>query len=244
MVIIPAIDLRQGRVVRLLQGEAEKETVYHSDPAAVASDFARQGASRLHVVDLDGAFGGSQKNLESIKRIAKGVDFPLQVGGGVRDLATAETLFSLGVSKVILGTVAVGEPALVKEFLKRFGPARVSVAVDAREGRVAIKGWVESSQRDALEFAMEMEGLGVEEIIYTDIGRDGMLKGPNVEALKRMAGQTTMAVIASGGVSSLEDIRVLSRLAPLGVTGIITGQALYRGKFSVSEAVEALTNPR
>lgn len=240
MNIIPAIDLRGGQVVRLTRGELKEEEVFGQDPAAMARLFAAAGVRRLHVVDLEGAFQGSFKNLDGIKSIAAAVDMQVQVGGGIRTLKAALDLLEAGVSRVILGTAAVEKPALVEDFLQELGPERVLVAVDAREGRVALKGWVESSEWDALEFARRMQGLGVREIIYTDIMRDGTLEGPNLAALERMARGTELSLIASGGVSSLDDLRNLQNLAPLGVTGAIVGRALYAGKFSLAEALAAV----
>ncbi len=235
--IIPAIDLRKGKVVRLVHGDVKKETIYYNNPEEVAKDFARQGASRLHVVDLEGAFRGSVQNMESIKKIASEINFPLQVGGGIRDLKTAENLFSLGVNKVILGTIAVQNPSLVKKFVENFGEDKVIVGIDARKGKVAVKGWVESSERNALDLAQEMESFGVKEIIYTDILKDGTLEGPNLKELENMAINTNLSIIASGGVSSLEDIKDLQKLVTTGITGVITGQALYTGRFTLYQAI-------
>jgi phosphoribosylformimino-5-aminoimidazole carboxamide ribotide isomerase len=186
-------------VVRLVRGELKEERVYHHNPAEIARGFAAAGAVRLHVVDLEGAFQGSQKNLKSIREITAAVDLEVQVGGGVRNLTVARNLFDAGVKRVILGTAVVEEPALAAEFLEEFGPERVIIAVDARDGFVAVKGWVESSGWDALEFAQKMQALGVLEIVYTDISRDGTLKGPNLPSLQRMARETGLSVIASGG---------------------------------------------
>lgn len=240
MEIIPAIDLRQGRVVRLVRGDLKDEQVFGYDPAGTARGFAAAGAARLHVVDLEGAFGGSQKNLDSIKEITAAVDLEVQVGGGVRNLKAAFDLVEAGVKRVILGTAVVEDPGLVQEFLRELGPEKVLVAVDAREGRVALKGWVESSGWDALEFARHMEEAGIREIVYTDILRDGTLTGPNLKALERMARGTTLSVIASGGISSLKDLRDLKELEPLGVSGAIVGRALYQGSFSLEEALGAV----
>ncbi len=239
MEIIPAIDLRGGRVVRLVRGELQAEEVFGLDPAAAAEDFAAAGVKRLHVVDLEGAFSGSFKNLPSIKSIVATVDLEVQVGGGIRTLKAAWGLVEAGVSRVILGTAVVEDPPLAAEFLDELGPERVLVAVDAREGRVALKGWVESSGWDALEFARHMQGLGIKEIIYTDILRDGTLEGPNLEALERMARGTSLSLIASGGVSSLQDLKDLRQLAPFGVSGAIVGRALYAGRFTLAEALAA-----
>ncbi len=237
MQVIPAIDLRKGRVVRLVHGDVKKETIYHADASVVARDFVSQGATRLHVIDLDGAFCGSPQNMKSIEKIALLGNISLQVGGGIRDLATAEVLLSLGVDKVILGTVAVQDTDLLIKFIEKFGSSKIIIAIDARQGKVAVQGWVESSNREALDFAREVEALGIKEIIYTDILRDGTLVGPNLEALKRIAEGTNLSIIASGGISSLEDILKLKEISSLGITGVITGQALYMGKFTVTQAV-------
>ncbi len=229
-------------MVRLVRGELTKEQVYHDNPAEIARGFAAAGAVRLHVVDLEGAFQGSQKNLKSIQEITAAVNLEVQVGGGVRNLTVAGNLFDAGVKRVILGTAVVEEPALAAKFLEEFGPERVIIAVDARDGFVAVKGWVESSGWDALEFARKMQALGALEIVYTDISRDGTLAGPNLPALQRMAEYTELSVIASGGISSLEDIQAVQALGPLGVTGVIIGQALYTGKFTLEEALKAASD--
>lgn len=232
-VVIPAIDLRGGRCVRLVQGRADAETVYADDPVEVARRFAAAGVRRLHVVDLDGAFAGLPKNLDIVTRIVQAVDVPVQLGGGVRDLAAVDEVLRRGVRWVILGTAAVEQPELVAEACRRH-PGRVLVGIDARDGEVAVRGWMEGSGKDAVELALEMRRLGVEEIIFTDIARDGMLQGPNVEALRRMAG-TGLRVIASGGVSSLDDVKTLAGIG--GVSGIIIGKALYAGAVRLEEAL-------
>jgi phosphoribosylformimino-5-aminoimidazole carboxamide ribotide isomerase len=239
MLIIPAVDIRDGRCVRLVHGELEKETIYFDDPVEAALRWEAGGAGRIHLVDLDGAFLGSMKNAAVIERIARAVHVPVQVGGGIRYEATAADLFARGVSRVILGTVAVTDPDLVKRLCRRF-PDQVMVGIDARNGRVAIRGWVEESEKKAVDLALQMAELGVKEIIYTDIHRDGTLQGPNLIALREMAEAIPLEVIASGGVSSLDDIRNLSVLEPLGVSGVIMGQALYTGRVDLKEAL-ALT---
>lgn len=239
MLIIPAVDIRDGRCVRLVHGEVDKETVYFADPVEAALRWQRQGASRLHVVDLDGAFAGALKNAPVIERIVRAVHIPVQVGGGIRDMDAAADLFARGVERVILGTVAVTDPRVVARLCEHY-PGRVMVGIDARNGVVAIRGWVEEAGRQAVDLAREMAGLGVTEIIYTDIYRDGTLRGPNLAALREMAEAVPADIIASGGVSSLEDIRNLLELEPLGVTGVIVGQALYTGHLDLAGALSML----
>lgn len=239
MLIIPAVDIRDGRCVRLVHGELDKETVYHDDPVEAAKRWEAAGATRLHLVDLDGAFDGAMKNAGVIERIVAAVRMPVQVGGGIRDAATAADLFARGVSRVILGTVAVTDAKVVEKLCQQY-PGQVMVGIDARNGKAAIRGWVEESAVRAVNLALQMAALGVTEIIYTDIHRDGTLQGPNLEALREMALATPLQVIASGGVSSLQDIKNLVELEPLGVTGVIVGQAIYTGRVDLKEAL-ALT---
>jgi len=233
MIVIPAIDLKDGRCVRLLQGRKEAVTVYSEDPVSVAKHWASLGAELLHVVDLDGAFTGEQKNLDVIVQIRKAVDIPLQVGGGIRDISRIEMLVNLGIDRVVIGTMATVEPRVVKESCEKF-PGKILVGIDAKggddsygEGRVAVKGWVEVTQLSALNFAKEMEAQGVAGIIYTDISRDGMLSGPNIKAIRRMVNGLEIPVIASGGVSSIDDIKNLMKIK--GLWGVIVGKALYSG---------------
>lgn len=242
MLIIPAVDIRDGRCVRLVHGELDKETVYHEDPVVAAKRWETEGAGRLHLVDLDGAFAGSMKNADVIERIVKAVNIPVQVGGGIRDVQTASDLLERGVSRVILGTVAVTDQSVVETLCKKY-PGQVMVGIDARNGFVAIRGWVEESTQKAVDLALRMAQIGVKEIIYTDIHRDGTLQGPNVEALQEMAEAIPLDVIASGGVSSLQDITNLLSLVPYGVSGVIMGQALYTGSVNLTEAL-AITEGR
>ncbi len=239
MLIIPAIDLKEGRCVRLEQGLMEKDTVYSDDPAAQARSWQEQGGEYLHIVDLDGAFAGVPRNKKAIEAIVAAIDIPCELGGGIRDLATIEAYLGLGIDRVILGTVAKENPALVAEACKRF-PGRIVVGIDARDGRVAVRGWADVTEKKATEMAREMEGFGVEAIIYTDIARDGMLQGPNIEATKALAEAISIPVIASGGLSSLDDIRRLMAIESSGVTGVIAGKAIYTGAIDLREAV-ALT---
>ena len=239
MIILPAIDLKEGCCVRLEQGLMEKDTVYHDDPAAQARIWQEQGGEFLHIVDLDGAFAGVPKNREAIKAIVAAIDIPCELGGGVRDLETIEAYLALGVDRVILGTVAKENPALVEEACRKF-PGRIVVGIDAKDGLVAVRGWADVTEKQATELAREMEGFGVEAIIYTDIARDGMMQGPNIKATKALAEAICIPVIASGGVSSLKDIRNLMEIEASGVTGVITGKAIYSGAIDLRKAV-ALT---
>lgn len=239
MIVIPAIDLKEGRCVRLEQGLMEKDTVYNDDPGAQARSWQEQGGELLHIVDLDGAFAGVPRNREAIRAIVDAVSIPTELGGGIRDLATIEAYLELGIDRVILGTVAKENPQLVREACQRF-PGHIVVGIDARDGLVAVRGWADVTEKLATELAKEMEGFGVEAIIYTDIARDGMMGGPNLEATRALAEAITVPVIASGGVSCLDDIASLMTIEQYGVTGVITGKALYTGSLDLRTAV-ALT---
>jgi phosphoribosylformimino-5-aminoimidazole carboxamide ribotide isomerase len=239
MLVIPAIDLKEGRCVRLEQGLMERDTVYSDDPAAQARSWQEQGGELLHIVDLDGAFAGVPRNREAIAAIVRAIDIPTELGGGIRDLATIEAYLKLGVGRVILGTVAKENPQLVAEACRLF-PGRIVVGIDARDGLVAVRGWADVTEKKASDLAKEMEGFGVSVIIYTDIARDGMLQGPNLEATRLLAESISIPVIASGGVSSLRDIENLMAIEDYGVVGVITGKAIYTGALDLREAV-ALT---
>ncbi len=239
MIILPAIDLKEGRCVRLEQGLMDKDTVYNDDPAAQARMWQEQGGEYLHIVDLDGAFAGVPKNRSAIKSIVEAIDVPSELGGGIRDMETIEAYLGLGINRVILGTVAKENPELVKEACHRF-PGQIVVGIDAKDGLVAVRGWADVTEKKATEMAKEMEGFGVEAIIYTDISRDGMMQGPNIEATRALAEAISIPVIASGGLSTLEDIRRLLEIESSGVTGVITGKAIYSGAIDLREAV-ALT---
>jgi phosphoribosylformimino-5-aminoimidazole carboxamide ribotide isomerase len=239
MIVIPAIDLKEGRCVRLEQGLMEKDTVYCDDPAAQARIWQEQGGELLHIVDLDGAFAGVPRNKAAIEAIVGAIDIPTELGGGIRDLPTVEAYLDLGVGRVILGTVAKENPALVAEACRLF-PGRIVVGIDAKDGLVAVRGWADLTEKNASEMAREMEGMGVTAIIYTDIARDGMMQGPNIEATRRLAESISIPVIASGGVSSLKDIENLIAIEKSGVVGVITGKAIYTGALDLREAV-ALT---
>ncbi len=235
MIIIPAIDLKDGKCVRLLQGKKEEVTVYSDDPASMAKQWEGLGAELLHVVDLDGAFTGEQKNFDSIRAIRDAIDIPIELGGGIRDIKRIEKLIDLGVDRTIIGTSAAKDPGMVKEACKKF-PGKVIVGIDAKDGKVAVKGWVEVTELDAIEFAKDMQDAGTAGIIYTDISRDGMLTGPNLDAMAKMVKAVDIPVIASGGVSKLDDIKNLKQIENL--WGVITGKALYAGAMDLKEAIE------
>ena len=236
MIIIPAIDLLKGSCVRLVQGDYERETIYDRDPVAVALKWENMGAHRLHLVDLDGAKEGQPCNMAVVKKILERISIPVEIGGGIRDLQTIEKYIEAGVQWVILGSVAVENPALVHEACNAF-PGRIIVGIDAREGRVATRGWLDQSAVNAVDLAKQMGELGVAQIIYTDIARDGMLTGPNLPALEEMACNSRLSIIASGGVSSLTDLFALKTLEPLGVSGAIVGKAIYDGRLALDEAI-------
>ena len=238
MRIYPAIDLKGGRCVRLRQGDPQQETVFSDDPVTTASRWVDEGAEWLHLVDLDGAFSGSPQNAEAIAGILRTVDVPVQLGGGLRSVEAARAALEAGVQRIILGTAAFEQPEIVSE-LAADHPGRVAVGIDARDGRVATHGWKEQTDRPAIDFAREMEGRGAAVIIYTDIRRDGMLEGPNVDATVALAETLSIPVIASGGVSSLGDIRSLARVAAAGIEGVIVGRALYDRAFTLREAIAA-----
>ena len=234
MEVIPSIDLKAGRQVRLFQGDFQQETVFSDDPLAVALGWQEQGASLLHLVDLDGAAARSPANLPVIESIVTALTIPVQVGGGIRSRDTADALLAAGVNRVVIGTAAVENPALVEGLCQAYGGERVVVAVDARNGLVAIKGWTEGSQVTALELARQMAALGVPRLLYTDISRDGTLTAPNFAANTELVAKTGLKVQASGGVSALEHIR---QLAQTGAEGVIIGTALYRQTIDLGEAI-------
>jgi len=236
VIIIPAIDLKEGNCVRLEQGLMERDTVFNDNPGAQARAWQDQGAELLHIVDLDGAFAGEPKNRSAIEAIVRAVTIPTQLGGGIRDLGTIEAYLSLGLGRVIIGTAAQRNPELVKEACAKF-PGRIVVGIDAKDGMVAVQGWAEVTGITAVELAMKFEGFGVSAIIYTDISRDGMLQGPNIEATRQLAEAISIPVIASGGLSTLKDIENLMAIESSGVTGVITGKAIYTGAISLAEAI-------
>jgi len=233
MDIIPAIDIKGGRCVRLYQGDYSRETVFSDDPVAVALQWQAQGASRLHLVDLDGAASGTVHNMSVVESIVKKVSLPIQLGGGIRDRATTSRLLRTGINRVILGTVAAEKPDLVRDLCREFGDA-IAVGIDARDGRVATHGWLKDSRLTALEMARTMAALGVGRFIYTDIKRDGTLAGPNFEGIASMVAAVNVPVIAAGGISMPEHLRELEEL---GVEGAIVGKALYTGNINLREAL-------
>ena len=238
MILYPAIDLKDGKAVRLLRGDMEAATVFNDDPAAQALEFVAAGCEWLHLVDLNGAFAGQPVNAAAVEAILSQTRTPAQLGGGIRDMATIEMWLSKGLARVILGTVAVENPALVREAARAF-PGKIAVGIDARDGKVATKGWAEVTDVDATALAQSYEDAGVCAIIYTDINRDGAMQGPNVAATAALARAVTIPVIASGGVSSLKDLKALRDCgAPL--NGAISGRALYDGALNLRDAIEAL----
>lgn len=243
MQVIPAIDLLDGKCVRLYQGDYNQASVFNDNPVEVALQWAAEGATRLHVVDLDGAKEGKSVNLSVIEAIARAIDIPVQVGGGLRDRTGVARLLKIGVQRAILGTVAVEQPELVTQLCQEF-PNQIVVGIDARNGMVATRGWLETSEVAATDLAQRMAQQGAAAIIYTDIHRDGTLSGPNMDALRELAQAIEIPVIASGGVSSLTDLLSLLSLEPLGVTGVIVGRAIYTGDVSLKEAVRAVGEGR
>ncbi len=238
MIIFPAIDLRDGKCVRLLRGDFAKETVYSSNPEDVALRWVREGAEYLHVVDLDGALAGKPQNIEVIKKILSSVQIPIEVGGGIRTLETIENTLELGVKRVILGSVAVQNRSLVKEACQRYRD-RIVVGIDAKDGITVIDGWGVSGGIPAVELAKELASFGLKTIIYTDISRDGTLSGVNIEATSKLAIESGVDIIASGGVKSLEDIHALKKREVDGIVGVIAGKSIYEGTLSLSEAIAA-----
>lgn len=237
MFLFPAIDLKDGACVRLKLGLMEDSTVFNTDPGAQARDFAAAGAEWIHVVDLNGAFAGKPVNGQAVDSILKSVTVPVQLGGGIREMATIEDWLARGVRRVILGTVALKNPQLVKDACRRF-PGRVAVGIDAKGGKVAVEGWAETSDLTVLELARKFEDCGVAALIYTDIDRDGVLAGPNVAATAALADAISIPVIASGGVSSLDDLKALKAYPKL--EGVISGRAIYDGRIDVAQAIALL----
>lgn len=236
MILYPAIDLKNGSVVRLRQGDMAQATVYGHDPAGQARGFAEAGFDWLHVVDLDGAFAGRSRNAEAVAGILAAVRIPVQLGGGIRDMAGLEGWLTRGVTRAILGTAAVRDPAFVRE-AARAHPGRVAVGIDARAGRVAVEGWAEVSELTALDLARRFEDAGVAAIVYTDISRDGLLAGLNLEATRALAEAVSIPVIASGGLAGLDDVRALLEPANRCIAGAIAGRALYDGRLPMAEAI-------
>ena len=243
MILFPAIDLKNGQCVRLEQGDMARATVFNLDPAAQAKTFESQGFDYLHVVDLDGAFAGKPMNAQAVEAMLKVVRFPVQLGGGIRDLATVEAWLAKGIRRVIIGTAAVRDPALVKEAAKKF-PGRVAVGLDARDGKVAVEGWAETSTVTVLDIARRFEDAGVAAIIFTDIARDGLLKGLNLDATIALAEAISIPVIASGGLASIEDVRALLTPRAKKLEGAISGRALYDGRIDPAAALALIKSAR
>ncbi|MBT3237468.1 MAG: 1-(5-phosphoribosyl)-5-[(5-phosphoribosylamino)methylideneamino]imidazole-4-carboxamide isomerase [Rhodospirillaceae bacterium] len=239
MIFFPAIDLKDGQCVRLVHGDMEQVTVFNDDAGAQAAAFAEQGCEWLHVVDLNGAFEGKPVNADPVRSILDAVDIPVQLGGGIRDLDTIEYWLDAGIRRVILGTVALRDPELVKTACRKF-PDRVAVGIDARDGFVAVEGWAEVSEMTAVDLADKFEDAGVAAIIYTDIGRDGAMGGPNVEATTALAARISTPVIASGGVSSMEDLTALKSAGGGLLEGVISGRAVYDGRIALVDAIKLL----
>jgi phosphoribosylformimino-5-aminoimidazole carboxamide ribotide isomerase len=235
MLLIPAIDLKEGKCVRLRQGRMEDDTVFSDDPVAVAGRWVEAGAKRLHLVDLDGAFAGKPKNAEIIHAIVEAYpDVPVQIGGGIRDEDTIQAYLEAGVQYVIIGTKAVSEPHFVRDVALEF-PGHIIIGLDAKDGRVAIDGWSKLSRHDVVDLAQKFEANGVSAIIYTDISRDGMMQGVNVEATANLARAVNIPIIASGGITNLGDIRALGEVCHEGIMGAITGRAIYEGTLDFAE---------
>lgn len=239
MIIFPAIDLKQGECVRLKQGDMNKATVFNSDPVAQARQFKSLGFDWLHVVDLDGAVKGRSENSDIVKSILSSVDMAIQLGGGIRDLDAIESWLDLGVKRVILGTAAVNDPELVKKVCNLY-PGKIVVGIDARGGKVSVQGWSETSELDVITLAKRFEGEGVAAIIYTDINRDGVFKGVDLEGTAELAQAISIPVIASGGVASLDDISSVRSLSSKGVVGVVVGRAFYEGKIDIQRARELI----
>jgi len=243
VILFPAVDLKNGQCVRLEQGDMSRATVFNLDPAAQARAFAAQGFEYLHIVDLDGAFAGKPINAQAVESMLKAVAMPVQLGGGIRDIATVEGWLQKGVTRVIIGTAAVRDPGFVKSAAKKF-PGRVAVGLDARDGKVAVEGWAETSEVTALEIAQRFEDAGVAAIIFTDIARDGLLKGLNLDATIALADRISIPVIASGGLASIEDVKAM--LAPRAgkLAGAIAGRALYDGRLDPAAALALIKSAR
>jgi len=242
MEIIPAIDIVDGRCVRLIQGDYQAETVYANDPSEIARRFEQAGATRIHVVDLNGARDGKLVNLEAIQTILKKINIPIQLGGGIRTFDTIELLLNSGIDRVILGTLAFQRPEILKRAVEKFGSRRIVVGIDARQGKVAVSGWQEQTSLNEIELALSVKKQGVERINYTDISRDGMLTGPNLAATKNIAVQTGLKITASGGISSLQDIDNLKLLEPFGVDSVIVGRAIYEKQIDLEKLLQKQNN--
>jgi phosphoribosylformimino-5-aminoimidazole carboxamide ribotide isomerase len=240
MILYPAIDILGGKAVRLQQGEYDQETAYDDDPVDAAKRWADGGAEYIHVVDLDGAKAGQPENLETIVRITEAIEVPIEVGGGLRDLESVSAALKAGADRVVMGTAAMRDPQFLQAALEKHGSSKIVVSVDSRDGKVSVAGWRESSGVDVVKAVADLTGRGVKRFLFTPIEVDGMMSGPDMGELVRVAGATDASVIASGGVGELEHLRALAADAPPNVEGVIVGKALYEGKFTVPEALEAL----
>lgn len=239
MHVIPCIDIRGGKCVRLLQGQADQQTIYGEDPVSMAQRWADAGAPLIHIVDLDGAFAGQMGNFEVIQAMARSLSIPVELGGGLRDLETIEHVLEAGIQRVVLGTSALEQWDMLVAATERFA-GQICVGIDSRNGQVAVRGWQTVSQVDTISFARRVATVGIAAIIYTDIARDGMLQGPNIPAITALAQQVQVPIIASGGVSRLEDLQQLATLEALGVGGVLVGKALYEGRFTYQQACAAV----
>lgn len=239
MILYPAIDLKDGKCVRLVRGHMEMATVFSDNPAEQAKSFEKQGAKWLHVVDLNGAFEGKPVNMAEVGKIVSSVKIPVQLGGGIRDIAIIEAWLDAGVERLVLGTVALRNPEFVKEVCKMF-PEKILVSIDARDGMVAVEGWAEKSDMPVLDLALKFEDAGVKSIIYTNVNHDGMMQGPDIAGIKSLAEKISIPVIASGGVSNHDDLRELKKIEKSGVAGVISGRAIYEGKIDIKTANEIL----
>ena len=240
MLLIPAIDLKNGFCVRLLQGESDMETVYSSDPAAMAVKFEEAGAERLHLVDLDGAFQGEGANIPSIRSILNNVSIPVQIGGGLRTEEDIDSIIDLGASAVIVGTMAVKRSDVLEKILNKYTDEQIILGIDARNRKVSIEGWKECTEIQDVEFALRWKNSGIKRVVFTDISRDGMLIGPNLAALREMAEHTGLKIVASGGISSMDDLEQLKTLEPNGVDQAISGKAIYEGKIDLKRVFKCL----
>jgi len=243
VILFPAIDLKEGLAVRLQQGDMARATIFHRDPAAQAREFEMQGFKHLHVVDLDGAFAGKPMNGDAVDRILETVGLCVQLGGGIRDMATVEAWLTKGVNRVIIGTAAVRNPTLVKDAAKNY-PGKIAVGLDARDGKVAVQGWAEISELSAFDLARRFEDAGVAAMVYTDVSRDGMLKGLNLDATIALADAISIPVVASGGLASIEDIKALLEPRARRLQGAIAGRALYDGRLDAAEALKLIREAR
>jgi phosphoribosylformimino-5-aminoimidazole carboxamide ribotide isomerase len=243
VILFPAIDLKEGLAVRLEQGDMARATIFHRDPAAQARAFEQQGFEYLHIVDLDGAFAGMPMNAAAVDRILETVGIPVQLGGGVRDTATVENWLEKGIDRIIIGTAAVRDPPFVKQAARDY-PGRIAVGLDARDGKVAVEGWAETSELSALDIARRFEDVGVSAIVYTDIARDGMVRGLNLDATVALAEAIRIPIIASGGLASIEDIKELLSPRAGKLAGAIAGRALYDGRLDAAEALKLIRSAR